>query len=106
MHALDERGVPIVPGSDATATAASAGRDKGGAVVNGGSSGASFSSSNSAGQSGPALPPADAPTASSVPPLLRRRSSSIDLNPDDELPSAMEVVGAIDDFGLGLVSWW
>mmetsp|Transcript_28530 Transcript_28530/g.47937 ORF Transcript_28530/g.47937 Transcript_28530/m.47937 type:complete len:274 (-) Transcript_28530:92-913(-) len=40
------------------------------------------------------------------PPLLRRRSSSIGLSPEDEMPAAMQVIGAMNDFGLGLISWW
>jgi DNA-directed RNA polymerase III subunit RPC8 len=40
------------------------------------------------------------------PPLLRRRSSSVGLSPEDEVPSAMEVIGAMNDYGLGLASWW
>eukprot|EP00601_Ochromonadales_sp_CCMP2298_P018184 CAMPEP_0173221318 /NCGR_PEP_ID=MMETSP1142-20121109/2658_1 /TAXON_ID=483371 /ORGANISM="non described non described, Strain CCMP2298" /LENGTH=150 /DNA_ID=CAMNT_0014149343 /DNA_START=380 /DNA_END=829 /DNA_ORIENTATION=- len=30
-------------------------------------------------------------------PLLRRRSSSVGLSPEDEVPSAMEVIGAMND---------
>lgn len=37
---------------------------------------------------------------------VRRRSSSIGLSNDDEVPAAMEVVGCMNDFGLGLISWW
>lgn len=48
----------------------------------------------------------DASGGLAPPPMLRRRSSSIGLSPDDELPSAMQVIGCINDFGLGLVTWW
>jgi len=44
-------------------------------------------------------------TASGVP-AIRRRSSSVGLHPEEEKPSAMQVIGAINDFGLGLISWW
>ena len=44
--------------------------------------------------------------ASLGPPLLRRRSSSIGLAPDDEIPAVMQIIGAMNDFGLGLKSWW
>lgn len=39
-------------------------------------------------------------------PLLRRRSSSIGLSPDQEIPAAMQITGSMRDFGLGLISWW
>lgn len=39
-------------------------------------------------------------------PLLRRRSSSIGLSPEDEVPAVMQIIGAMNDFGLGLTSWW
>jgi len=39
-------------------------------------------------------------------PSIRRRSSSVGLHPEEEKPSAMQIIGAINDFGLGLISWW
>lgn len=39
-------------------------------------------------------------------PLVRRRSSSVDLNNDQEPPAAMQVTGSTNDFGLGVISWW
>lgn len=39
-------------------------------------------------------------------PALRRRSSSMGLAPDDEIPAIMQITGAMNDFGLGLISWW
>lgn len=42
----------------------------------------------------------------STTPAIRRRSSSVGLHPEEEKPSAMQVIGAINDFGLGLISWW
>eukprot|EP01032_Pedospumella_encystans_P019957 gene19957-22684_t len=39
-------------------------------------------------------------------PALRRRSSSMGLSPDDEIPAVMQIIGAMNDFGLGLISWW
>lgn len=44
--------------------------------------------------------------AASGAPMIRRRSSSVGLHPEEEKPSAMQVIGAINDFGLGLTSWW
>jgi hypothetical protein len=44
--------------------------------------------------------------ASAPPPTLRRRSSSMGLAPDDEIPAVMQITGAMNDFGLGLISWW
>jgi len=45
-------------------------------------------------------------SAASGVPAIRRRSSSVGLHPEEEKPSAMQVIGAINDFGLGLISWW
>jgi hypothetical protein len=28
------------------------------------------------------------------------------LAPDDEIPAVMQITGAMNDFGLGLISWW
>jgi hypothetical protein len=39
-------------------------------------------------------------------PQLRRRSSSVDLGAEEEAPAPMQIVGAINEDGLGLVSWW
>lgn len=39
-------------------------------------------------------------------PALRRRSSSMGLSPEDEIPAVMQITGAMNDFGLGLISWW
>jgi hypothetical protein len=39
-------------------------------------------------------------------PALRRRSSSMGLSPEDEIPAVMQISGAMNDFGLGLISWW
>lgn len=36
----------------------------------------------------------------------RRRSSSVDLDSPAHIPSAMHVVGAINETGLGPVEWW
>lgn len=48
-----------------------------------------------------------APAAGGMPPpALRRRSSSMGLSPDDEIPAVMQIIGAMNDFGLGLISWW
>ena len=40
------------------------------------------------------------------PPLMRRRSSSIGLSPEDDIPAVMQIIGNMNDFGLGLTSWW
>jgi DNA-directed RNA polymerase III subunit RPC8 len=40
------------------------------------------------------------------PPLLRKRSRSIDLAMSDELPPAMKIIGSANEDGLGLVTWW
>ena len=37
---------------------------------------------------------------------VRRRSSSIGLSSEDEVPAAMQVIGCMNDFGLGLIGWW
>jgi len=39
-------------------------------------------------------------------PMVRRRSSSIGLSSDQDVPVAMRVTGVMNDFGLGGVSWW
>lgn len=39
-------------------------------------------------------------------PTVRRRSSSMGLSPEDEIPAVMQIIGAMNDFGLGLISWW
>ncbi|CCI46337.1 unnamed protein product [Albugo candida] len=36
----------------------------------------------------------------------RRRLSSVDLSDSDPTPSAMQILGTIDEDGLGLTSWW
>ncbi|OQR83913.1 DNA-directed RNA polymerase III subunit RPC8 [Achlya hypogyna] len=36
----------------------------------------------------------------------RRRSSSVDLSDHDPKPSALQIIGTIDEDGLGLSSWW
>ena len=38
--------------------------------------------------------------------VRRRSSSSIGLPPDENLPSVMQVIGCVNEEGLGLVSWW
>ncbi|KAF1778966.1 protein of unknown function DUF4455 [Phytophthora cactorum] len=38
--------------------------------------------------------------------LARRRSSSVDLSDNDPTPSAIHILGTIDEDGLGLSSWW
>ena len=38
--------------------------------------------------------------------LVRRRSSSVDLNANQEIPAAMHITGSTNDFGLGVTSWW
>ena len=37
---------------------------------------------------------------------VRVRSSSVDLDSASPLPAAMEIVGAINEDGLGPVNWW
>ena len=39
-------------------------------------------------------------------PVRRRRSTSVGLDNDQEAPSAMQVIGCINEDGLGLTSWW
>eukprot|EP01038_Epipyxis_sp_PR26KG_P016772 gene16772-22951_t len=39
-------------------------------------------------------------------PSIRRRSASIGLSPEEEIPAPMQVIGAINDSGLGLITWW
>ncbi|RLN96791.1 hypothetical protein DYB28_007900 [Aphanomyces astaci] len=36
----------------------------------------------------------------------RRRSSSVDLSDSDPKPAALQIIGTIDEDGLGLSSWW
>jgi DNA-directed RNA polymerase III subunit RPC8 len=43
--------------------------------------------------------------AGATAPMVRRRSSSMDVSAE-ELPVPMHIVGAMNDFGLGCVSWW
>lgn len=43
---------------------------------------------------------------SSTVPLVRRRSSSVDLTNEQEAPAAMQITGSTNDFGLGVTSWW
>ena len=38
--------------------------------------------------------------------VRRRSSSSMGLPPDENLPSVMQVIGCVNEEGLGLVSWW
>lgn len=40
------------------------------------------------------------------PELQRKRSKSVDLTLSEPTPSAMQLVGRIDEGGLGLCSWW
>jgi DNA-directed RNA polymerase III subunit RPC8 len=37
--------------------------------------------------------------------LTRRRSSSMGVS-EDEVPASMQIIGSINEDGLGLVSWW
>lgn len=37
--------------------------------------------------------------------LTRRRSSSMGVS-EDAVPAAMQIIGSINEDGLGLVSWW
>jgi DNA-directed RNA polymerase III subunit RPC8 len=39
-------------------------------------------------------------------PLIRRRSSSMGVSSDEEMPSAMQIIGSMNDFGLGSLTWW
>lgn len=39
-------------------------------------------------------------------PLVRRRSSSTDISNEKDVPSAMQIAGSTNDFGLGVTSWW
>ena len=39
-------------------------------------------------------------------PLIRRRSASMGLSPEEDLPPAMQIVGSMNDFGLGSLAWW
>mmetsp|Transcript_24594 Transcript_24594/g.36221 ORF Transcript_24594/g.36221 Transcript_24594/m.36221 type:complete len:158 (+) Transcript_24594:128-601(+) len=39
-------------------------------------------------------------------PGVRRRSTSIDLGKDAEVPSAMRIMGCVNEDGLGVTSWW
>ncbi len=41
-----------------------------------------------------------------IPPLLRRRSRSVDLSMTEEAPPSMTVIGSCNEDGHGLVSWW
>lgn len=45
-------------------------------------------------------------SAPAAPLRLRQRSSSFGVAPDEELPSAMQIVGFVNDFGLGSPTWW
>ncbi len=38
--------------------------------------------------------------------VTRKRSSSVDLSNEEELPAAMQIVGCCNEDGLGLLSWW
>jgi hypothetical protein len=35
-----------------------------------------------------------------------RRSSSVGINSDNNLPLAMKVIGSVNEDGLGMTSWW
>eukprot|EP01041_Mallomonas_annulata_P003228 gene3228-6382_t len=39
-------------------------------------------------------------------PAVRRRSSSIGIQNDEELPAVMQIIGSMNEDGLGLTSWW
>lgn len=39
-------------------------------------------------------------------PLVRRRSSSMDISAEDDLPVPMQIVGSMNDYGLGSPAWW
>ncbi|CAE7600373.1 POLR3H, partial [Symbiodinium microadriaticum] len=41
-----------------------------------------------------------------APQVHRRRSTSFDIDKEQNAPSAMQVVGCINEDGLGLTSWW
>jgi DNA-directed RNA polymerase III subunit RPC8 len=41
-----------------------------------------------------------------VPPVRRKRSTSFDLDKEQEAPSAMQIIGCINEDGLGLTAWW
>ena len=45
-------------------------------------------------------------TTTEVNPTIRKRSSSFGVSPDDDIPSAMQISGSMNDFGLGCLSWW
>lgn len=42
----------------------------------------------------------------SVPLPVRKRSSSFDIPKESDIPPAMQIVGCINEDGLGLTSWW
>ena len=41
-----------------------------------------------------------------MPSTVRTRSSSFDVPNEDNVPCAMQLVGAVNEDGLGLLSWW
>ena len=47
-----------------------------------------------------------APTVPRMPSTVRTRSSSFDVHNDENVPCAMQLVGAVNEDGLGLLSWW
>lgn len=49
---------------------------------------------------------AEASRAEDVPPMVRRRSTSMDLSNKEDAPSVMQVVGGMNEDGLGMVEWW
>ena len=46
--------------------------------------------------------------AEDLPPAVRRQrsSSSIGITNDENLPAVMQVIGCVNEDGLGLLSWW
>ena len=36
----------------------------------------------------------------------RKRSTSVDLSQEEESPSAMQIIGCVNEDGLGLIDWW
>jgi DNA-directed RNA polymerase subunit E'/Rpb7 len=41
-----------------------------------------------------------------VPQAIRKRSTSFDVDANTEPPAAMQIIGSINEDGLGLPAWW
>jgi DNA-directed RNA polymerase III subunit RPC8 len=44
--------------------------------------------------------------SSLVPQAIRKRSTSFDVDANTEPPAAMQIIGSINEDGLGLPAWW